>query len=371
MDTVRMFPGTVGTREMHNDLPVEDDDKYYIRVTASNAEVDSHHSVMDPKTSLKNFEADAKLSLGVALKDHHAHHSFGYGRSTGAKLTDDNALIIDFFILKDMEYSDASLQFKASAQLIRSIEQGLVNQVSIAYFGAREICNLCEKPIKRFTIFEVLADKAKKDTTAYCEHEMGKSYEIADGGQRTATYTVYDARLMEVSLVEYGSNRHTSIEKRMLEEILMTDTALQQRLSDALDIPDLRETDEPDAFVDKLQTELASLREQNTVLTDKLADLKDSAEDGKAYRQDRIDEAVRQGIRAYGDAFDEAYHRAYYADLPLEKIQEHIDHNKKKADTVLPAGRSTTDTHTPPAKAKQDPEKKQARIPRRHRRLGR
>ena len=35
-----------------------------------------------------------------------------------------------------------------------------------------------------------------------------------NGKMVPATYTVFDARLKEVSLVEFGSNRHTSIEKQ-------------------------------------------------------------------------------------------------------------------------------------------------------------
>ena len=85
---------------MHQDMPENNDDKYWIRVTASNDKPDLHHSIMDPKTTLRNFESDAKTTPGVALKDHHAYRSFGYGRSSDAVLTDTNELMIDFYILK-------------------------------------------------------------------------------------------------------------------------------------------------------------------------------------------------------------------------------------------------------------------------------
>ena len=49
MDNVRYFPATISTRAMHADMPENDDDKYWIRVTASNDKPDLHHSVMDPK----------------------------------------------------------------------------------------------------------------------------------------------------------------------------------------------------------------------------------------------------------------------------------------------------------------------------------
>ena len=81
MEDIRLFPVTVGTRAMHSDLPEDDDDKFWVRITATNAEVDLHNSIMDPKTTLPNFEKEAKTKPGVALKDHHGYKSFGYGRS--------------------------------------------------------------------------------------------------------------------------------------------------------------------------------------------------------------------------------------------------------------------------------------------------
>ena len=432
MEDIRMLPVTIGTRAMHEDLPEEDEDKYWLRITATNDKLDRHHSIMDPKTTLKNFEKDAKARLGVALKDHHGFYrsrSFGYGRSVDARLTDKNELLIDFYILKDMDYSDS--HFKSSAQLIRAIEHELVNQVSIGFYDAREICNLCNLPIKRYSYWDWDTDLEREGK---CTHRMGKKYENKSGKKEVATYTIFDARLKEVSLVEFGSNRYTSIEKQrflalmgmpdipedgevdpakamrsFMEEILMTDQEWIEKLRDALDIPSIRSTDEPDAVVKALETEVAGLRTtvstqkdeiadlttasegvktdrqqqvtqlreavglkdvrstddpddvlekvktevtglRDTVETqkDEIADLTKAAADGKAYREARVEEAIKQGVRAYGDEFDEDYHREYYGDMPLEKLETHIAQNKKKGDAALSGGRSTSDEHEPP-----------------------
>ena len=428
MEDIRLFPVSIGTRAMHSDLPEEDDDKYWVRITASNDKLDRHNSVMDPKTTLKNFEKDAKAKPGVSLKDHHAWRSFGYGRSADAMLNDANELLIDFFILKNMEYDGGSREFRTSEKLIRAIEHELINQVSIGFYDAREICNLCNLPIRRYSYWDW-----EPEREGQCTHKMGKKYENKDGKMETATYTVYDARLKEVSLVEFGSNRHTSIEKQrflmyglgdmpnmpenevaarmrsFMEELLMKDQEWIEKLRDALNVPSIRSTDEPDAVLEALETEVATLRttvstqkdeiadltnasqdvdtarqqlvttlredldlkdvrstdEPETVLEkvtsevtglrekvetqrDEIADLQAAAGDGKAYRDARVEEAIKQGIRAYGDDFDEEYHREYYGDMPLEKLETHIAQNKKKADAALPAGRSTTDDHEPP-----------------------
>ena len=423
MEDIRLLPCSIGTRDMHSDLPEEDDEKYYIRITASNAELDMHNSMMDPKTTLKNFEKDAKATLGVALKDHHGTYSrsFGYGRSVDAMLTDKNELLIDFFILKNMDYQkESSFHFTSSAQLIRAIENGLVNQASVGFYDAREICNLCNLPIRRYSYWDW-----EPEREGQCTHKMGKKYDVGDGKMEVATYTIFDARLKEISLVEFGSNRKTAIEKRFftelmdpdvmsdprrfIKELMMTDQEWITQLRDALKIPTLKSTDEPDAVVKTLETEVANLRttistqkdeiagltaasqdvdtarqqfvtkvrdaldlkdvrstdEPDTVLEkakgevtglreqvetqrDEIADLQAAAKDGEAYREARVEEAIKQGIRAYGDDFDEEYHREYYGDMPLEKLEEHIAQNKKKADAALPAGRSTSDDHEPP-----------------------
>ena len=356
MEDIRAIPGIIQTRAMGaEDLPEDDDELYWLRILASNAEVDKHHSIMDPETTLKNFEADAKAELGVVLDDHHPYRSFGYGRSRNAQLTDKNELYIDFAIPKDFEYDDPACRFKTSEKLMRAIDLGLVNQVSVEFYGAREICNISQLPIRNSYYWDWDYEANPKEKSPY---KMGKMYEI-DGKQVRATYTVYDAHLKGVSLVEFGSNRNTAIEKKremrsFMGEIIMTDQEWITQLREKLDIPNLKSTDEPDAVVETLQAEITSLREQNETLKDEKADLIADAEDGKAYRKAQIDEGIKQGIRAHGDEFDEDYHREYYADLPLDKLEKAIESNKKIGDAKLPEGRSTSDDHEPP------PEKQKA-----------
>ena len=346
---VRYIHGIIQTRASGaEDLPEDDDEIYWLRILSTNAELDKHNSIMDPDTTLKNFEEDAKSELGVVLNDHHPYRSFGYGRSRNAILTPKNELFIDFAIPKDFEYDDPACRFKTSEKLMRAIELKLVNQASIEFFGAREMCNLCQLPIRRYSWYS----DWEPQTDEKCTHKMGKKYDMGNGKMEPATYTVYDARLKGVSLVEFGSNRNTAIEKKremrsFMEELLMTDQEWIAQLREKLDIPNIKSTDEPDAVVETLQAEISSLREQNETLKDEKADLLLDAEDGKAYRESLVDEGIKQGNRAYGDKFDEEYHREYYADLPIDKLEAAVKHNKELGDAVLTAGRSTTDTHEP------------------------
>ena len=372
MEDIRYYPGTISTRAMHGDLPEEDDEKFWIRIMASNDGLDLHNSIMDPKTTLRNFEKDAKSKPGVALKDHHAWRSFGYGRTTDAQLAANNELWIDAFILKNRNYKDSRVEFESAEDLIRSIKNDLVNQSSIGFFGAREICNLCQLPIRRYTWYSDWEPEGSEK----CSHKMGKMYDV-NGKRQKATYTVYDGRLKELSLVEFASNRYTSIESKReisealrsvfttdadpdlaaslaagirgyMEKNLMEDKEWIQALREKLDVPAIRSTDEPDEVLTQLEGEMTSMRQKVEDQKDEIADLQADAEDGKAFREARIEEAVKQGNRAHGDAFDEAFHREYYADLPIEQLEKQIAENKKIGDQKLPAGRATTDTHEPP-----------------------
>ena len=170
----------------------------------------------------------------------------------------------------------------------------------------------------------------------------------------------------------------------------MTDQEWIQKLGDALGLEDIRTDEDPEAFVQKIEnevsgirktvddqkTEIESLRELSQggddpdgtlqkVLTEvsglrkqiddqntEIASLRSDTKGGKEYRQARIEEAIKQGVRADGDDFDEEFHREYYADLPLEKIEVHIAKHKKRADAALPAGRRSSDTHEPPPERK-------------------
>ena len=357
MEDTRYIPGIIHTRDTGaDDLPEDDDELYWLRILSTNAELDKHNSTMDPDTTLKNFEADAKSELGVVLNDHHPYRSFGYGRSRNAILTPDNDLLIDFAIPKNFEYDDPACRFKTSEKLMRAVKLQLVNQASIEFFEAREICNLCKLPIRRFSWYS----DWEPQTDEKCTHKMGKYYEI-DGKRVKATYTVYDAHLKGVSLVEFGSNRNTAIEidrkremRRFMEELLMTDQEWAAKLREVLNIPNVKTTDEPDTVLETLEAEVTSLRDQNETLKDEKADLLLDAEDGKAYRESLVDEGIKQGNRAYGDKFDEEYHREYYADLPVDKLKEAIKHNKELGDAALPTGRAASDDREPP------PEKKRA-----------
>ena len=315
------------------------DDEFYIRAEVSNAKLDSHFSVMDPKTTLRNFLEDAKN--GVALKDHHGQKSFGYGRSYAADLTEKNELLVDFAIVRDLKIKGSEC-FENTDDAIRAIEKGLITDVSVGFHSAREVCNICGRELPGWWHHDT------KDNNR-CKHTPGETYDI-DGREKIATYTIYDARLKEVSLVEYGSNRHTKIlDNRAFLEEIMNDKELLAGLRELLSESDSVDDDDPEKVLSKLKTELTELRSKNNIL-------RKQADDGRAYRASLIEDAIAAGVRAFGDDFDTDFHTEYYRNVPIGTLKAFIEKNEEIAKGLLTGGRKTTDEPEGEPKADQTKE---------------
>jgi hypothetical protein len=72
------------------------------------------------------------------------------------------------------------------------------------------------------------------------------------------------------------------------------------------------------------------------------------ADYGRAYHQALIDEAVTEGVRAFGPTFKVEERRVRYADASVEAIKEDIDLWKPLAAAACPGGgRQTADVGEP------------------------
>jgi hypothetical protein len=71
--------------------------------------------------------------------------------------------------------------------------------------------------------------------------------------------------------------------------------------------------------------------------------LRQMVADGKAYRASVIDEALLQGVRLMGDAFDKDGTRALFEGAGIEHVRKMADQWKAGADKLFPAGRQTLD----------------------------
>lgn len=93
-----------------------------------------------------------------------------------------------------------------------------------------------------------------------------------------------------------------------------------------------------------LVAKVNELSGEATRLTDEVQTLTPLAEQGKAYRAALIDEAITEGVRAFGAAFPEATFRKMLDGQDLDGIKSLRDYHATIAAQTLQGGRRTVDT---------------------------
>lgn len=74
-----------------------------------------------------------------------------------------------------------------------------------------------------------------------------------------------------------------------------------------------------------------------------VARLQPLADQGRAYRDELVNQAVAEGVRAMGEAFPEETYRAMLTGAPLEHIRQVRDTFAAQGDARFPGGRQTRD----------------------------
>ena len=184
----------------------ETDDRKYYRARISSDELDSHYSMMDIST-LENFARES--AQGVAVLDSHNHRTVGIGRSISGELID-NEVYSNFYILKELDLNNQS--FRTSDSFMKAIDSGMLQDVSVGFYGHSEICQICHEELWRGS----------------CFHWPGMSYIIEEDGKKeikVCTTLIVDGHLSEFSLVYDGALEGASIVEKSL--------AKAQRIYDA------------------------------------------------------------------------------------------------------------------------------------------
>ena len=163
--------------------------RHYFRAEISNGNLDSYKTIMAP-SSLENYANDA--SAGVNILDSHNWKTIGVGRTTnGVYDRENNKVEVDFYVLDDLDLTNQS--FANTASLIKAINDGLANDVSIGFVDGKEMCSVCGKNLWG-------ADS--------CDHWPGDKVVIETNGTdevKECYGHIEDARLAEVSIVYDGA----------------------------------------------------------------------------------------------------------------------------------------------------------------------
>ena len=98
---------------------------------------------------------------------------------------------------------------------------------------------------------------------------------------------------------------------------------------------------ELDAAVRWLNEQLAAVAREREEAKAEIARLQPLADQGKQYREELVNQAVAEGVRAMGEAFPEETYQAMLSGAPLEHIRQVRDTFAAQAAVRFPGGRQT------------------------------
>lgn len=321
------------------------------------------------ETTRTNYAKEA--AAGVAyLRSHNK-----YGDPTGHTLTgtlDGKAVRAEVYMIQDPD----------SSIYIAKIRAAIVRAQSVGFTGGEWMCTICNRDMQIWWRDEG------------CPHLLGMMYQPVDSKGKAkegvapvkARATIENAHLVEVSGVYAGATPGAMIDKA---RALADQNQLDYRLHDSvqvrykIELPPVRRihpvakvgtersmplTEEEIAELqakvlkgesaDKTLRELRATfvdvlpmdRRDNATLADTLEYLKAErlrltplADDGRQYRADLVEDAMKEGARALGEAFGQETYKAVLEASPIAAIKRMRDDWAVIAAKTFPAGRQTDD----------------------------
>lgn len=322
------------------------DNLFFWDAEISNDLLDSHYTHMSEKT-LTNYAEDA--NRGVAFLRGHDWKSLPVGYSLSAVYEGEGSrkrVMAGFYTVRGLQETD---------DLIARMTTGLLRDVSVGFHGGRMICDICGADFWD------------------CRHFPGLKYEEKEGDTvRTtlSTFEIDDAHLSEVSGVFDGSTPEAMIRKaermaRLGELTSQEAHVLESRYRIALPLSaTFRGVDVPKPNGEKSMNEeqlmqvrtllalgtdgdvMAGIEAMSKALADaqkRVVTLEVQAAEGAQYRNDLVQQALEEGVRAQGGEFDRSLYETLLKDAPLSVVKRMRDDWKKTADLLIPTGRKSKD----------------------------
>lgn len=365
----------------------------FLPLRISNNAMDAYFTRMAP-SSLKNYARAA--GEGVSFQDSHVTSRLGLGHSlTGDYLeeAEDRAATYAYvFVVPGIEDTD---------KFIHRYRSGSVRDISIGFYGGTFRCSICNE--------NMFGSPWRCPHWPGVEYETEKRDdrgEVIEKRTELAFAWVEDATLSEISAVYDGATPGAVILKaeRQIEEGRMSPQVARMLNSRyrglnlqpsaarliAVGIPDQqmeasmsdqrKPTSEPaapapvpndtapaaplaaDAAARAVAGIAAILAEAGIAEADR-ADVvagvrtlaarfkaeSEMAEIGRRYRSNLIEEALKEGVRAFGNTFNVEGRRSLLDKLEIAEIETFRDDWRSQADAVLPRGRQTVDDKSAPA----------------------
>lgn len=355
MNEIYEFPALIRETAVSDHPALNGIENPFVRsAEISSDRLDAYYTHMDPETTLRNYADEARA--GVSVLDSHDARKLGVGYSFTGNVSpgDDGAVIVlsDFYMVHGIEFGGEH-SYRSTDDYIRAVEARLVREISVGFYGDRQICDICGE---RYYSWD-------------CPHIGGVEYPIGEQGARTviATSTIYDAHLAEYSLVYKGATpgaQIRKIEREIKEGRLTGDSIAMLERRYRIKLPEKSKSflvngrkaesevhmDLEKAF-DKIRAILAETPAPEGVevaeavrwLAGEVERLKPLADAGRQYRADLIEQALAEGTRALGDDFQRESYQGMLQASSLDVIKRMAADWKTIGDKRFPGGRVTQD----------------------------
>lgn len=376
---------------------------YFWNAEISSTRIDAYFTQMQPST-LRNFAEAAQN--GISFQNSHNSRELGLGYSLtgtyiGMQANGISRVVADFYTISGIQLGTVSTD-----NFIKGVRSGLIRDVSVGFHGGQYICSICGRDMMKdwecthypgleYEIIDasgVNSAALRRLCTAAIENaQLSEVSAVYDGATPSAMITraidaTIDGRLNErqVLLLEQQYRMHLP-EKRVQIQVpantdirlitsstnaAATDTEHQSNDASAGDkattevveqkdtepMADVIDTDrtaliaERDDLVTQLRTikaeneRLAPLETELTTLRARVLELQPLADDGKAYRTHLVDTTLAEGVRAFGETFDQDTYRNLLNGVPIETVKRMQADWRKAGDQAFPGGRNTVDT---------------------------
>jgi hypothetical protein len=368
----------------------------FLPLRISNNSLDAYFTRMAP-SSLKNYAKQA--AAGVSFQDSHVTSRLGLGHSlTGDYLEegDERASVYAYvFVTPGIEDTD---------KFIHRYRSGSVRDISIGFYGGMFRCSICnenmfgapwrcphwpgveydiEKRDERGEVIEKRTEMAFAWVEDAILSEISAVYDGAtpDAVILKAERQITDGR-MTPQVARMLNSRYRGLNLQLPATRIIAPGISDQSTTEAKPMPEERKpTSEPTVPTPAAPNDTASaaplaadaaartvadigaiLAEAGIAEADR-ADVvagvralatrfkaeSEMAEVGRKYRSTLIEEALKEGVRAFGNTFNVEGRRSLLDKLEISEIETFRDDWRAQADSVLPRGRQTADEKSAPA----------------------
>lgn len=358
----------------------------FFPVQMSSNVIDLYFTRMNPKT-LANFAADAEG--GVSFQDSHRTNALGLGATLSGRFVQDSAetvrAVADVFTVGGIAEIDA---------FIHRLNVGIARDASVGFYGGDFICGLCGMDLFDW-------DCPHIPGVEYDQTETDAAGNVIQTTQMQAFAWVDDAHLAELSVVYKGATPGAGILKAQQENAGGRVTpAIYQQFQTAhrgLAIPGYRalksvsgtgganwpyadddsedsppasttrapahnkgdsnmgtETKPvagsvaiedreptPDPIRKRIMDTCKELKIAGETPEEAIRTMYQLAQDGQTYRDDLTEQALTEGVRAFGKDFDKESYRTMFANVAPGSIKRMLGDWKRVGDGVIPTGRQT------------------------------